>query len=185
MNLNAKIEINFMRNRKDNPKFYSFMAICIIISFVAIVLRLSVFSTTFVFGIVTAAISGIFLIVFLIGLIVLNRREKENKIRSRTQSSTSSTNLRNRHSYNQQVDASRRRLDQKKKYTKKKIIPLHSLAFIDVSEDYLCMVCKLALRKNQKTLICPFCRSYFHEEHLLDWLQMADVCPVCNNSLKE
>ncbi len=111
MNLNAKIEINFMRNRKDNPKFYSFMAICIIISFVAIVLRLSVFSTTFVFGIVTAAISGIFLIVFLIGIIVLNRREKENKIRSRTQSSTSSTNLRNRHSYNQQVDASRRRLD--------------------------------------------------------------------------
>jgi len=47
------------------------------------------------------------------------------------------------------------------------------------------MICKLALRNNQEILICPFCQSYFHEEHLQEWLQIADDCPVCKNSLIE
>ncbi len=59
------------------------------------------------------------------------------------------------------------------------------MVFIDKSLEYLCMICKLALRNNQEILICPFCQSFFHEEHLQDWLQLADDCPVCKNLLKE
>lgn len=73
---------------------------------------------------------------------------------------------------------------QPKKTSKIIVIPLDSFTFTKDSEDYLCMVCKLTIRKNQLVVMCPFCQSYFHKEHFYDWLKIADDCPVCNSRLK-
>jgi len=50
----------------------------------------------------------------------------------------------------------------------------------DESKIYVCMVCKIDLEINQNVLICPSCNSYYHEEHLIQWLQVNTTCPVCS-----
>lgn len=47
-----------------------------------------------------------------------------------------------------------------------------------------CMICKLQLRNEQLAYQCPQSKSYFHEEHLNEWLNDKDECPVCNFILK-
>jgi len=50
----------------------------------------------------------------------------------------------------------------------------------DESKTYVCMVCKIDLEVNQSVLICPSCNSYYHEKHLIQWLQVNTTCPVCS-----
>lgn len=174
-----------MSNKKRDLRLELFTKFYIIFAFMAGVTCVALIGVDGLSAIVAGIVFAIFFIAFIIGKIKLKNRRKKKKTIPRTQPRTTSENLANRHSYYQQVDASRRRLDQKKKYSKKKIIPLQSFTFIDDTEDYLCMVCKLPFRKNQEILICPFCQSYFHKQHLLEWLQIADDCPVCNKLLIE
>jgi hypothetical protein len=47
-----------------------------------------------------------------------------------------------------------------------------------------CMICKLEIRDKQMIMFCPFCKSYFHEDHLNEWLNKNSDCPVCNKPLK-
>ncbi|NHJ48806.1 MAG: E3 ubiquitin protein ligase [Asgard group archaeon] len=49
--------------------------------------------------------------------------------------------------------------------------------------DY-CMICKLEIRDKQLISFCPFCKSYFHKEHLSEWLIKNSDCPVCGKPLK-
>lgn len=42
-----------------------------------------------------------------------------------------------------------------------------------------CAICKLTFSKEQTILSCPKCETFFHEEHLLDWLASNIDCPVC------
>lgn len=49
----------------------------------------------------------------------------------------------------------------------------------DKSKPYVCMVCKRDIEINQDVHNCPNCHSYYHEEHLFQWLQVNTSCPVC------
>ncbi len=49
----------------------------------------------------------------------------------------------------------------------------------DASKAYVCMVCKRDLEINQDVHNCPNCQTYYHEEHLFQWLQVNTSCPVC------
>ncbi len=46
-----------------------------------------------------------------------------------------------------------------------------------------CSICKLELRKRQQKVQCNKCLSIFHKEHLEDWLENKDSCPVCNENI--
>lgn len=48
----------------------------------------------------------------------------------------------------------------------------------------MCMICKLEIRDKQKVITCPFCKSYFHEDHLIEWIALNEDCPVCKKTLK-
>jgi len=43
----------------------------------------------------------------------------------------------------------------------------------------VCMICKLAIRISDYVYQCPECNSYFHQQHLDDWLEKKSTCPVC------
>ena len=49
----------------------------------------------------------------------------------------------------------------------------------------ICQICKLTLRKKQKICQCPGCNSLFHKNHLEEWLETENNCPVCKNRLIE
>jgi hypothetical protein len=50
--------------------------------------------------------------------------------------------------------------------------------------EFVCMICKLPLKKNQQIVQCPMCQSLFHQEHIREWLRMKKQCPVCRQELK-
>ncbi len=43
----------------------------------------------------------------------------------------------------------------------------------------ICAICKLEIRNTQVILICNYCQSLFHKNHLKQWLQTTRECPVC------
>ncbi len=60
------------------------------------------------------------------------------------------------------------------------------IQFMDFSgniDKNVCMVCKLDLRSEQKTLQCPICLSLFHYDHLVSWLKKSQTCPVCGQQI--
>ena len=46
-------------------------------------------------------------------------------------------------------------------------------------EGKVCAICKLDLRKKQKIVACPQCQTLFHKEHLEEWLEKEEKCPIC------
>ena len=51
-------------------------------------------------------------------------------------------------------------------------------------EGKSCSICKLALRKKQKIYQCPYCGYLFHKEHIEEWLENHEDCPVCNKIIQ-
>ena len=49
-------------------------------------------------------------------------------------------------------------------------------------EDF-CMVCKIGLKKSDIVVQCPICESFYHKEHLLEWVRVKSNCPVCSQKL--
>lgn len=47
-----------------------------------------------------------------------------------------------------------------------------------------CMISKITLTSANEILQCPFCKSYFLLEYLVDWVNKNDICPVCQSRLK-
>jgi hypothetical protein len=47
-----------------------------------------------------------------------------------------------------------------------------------------CSICKLELRNKQNILQCKKCFSLFHQQHLKEWLNSEEVCPVCGIEMK-
>ncbi|MFW9923844.1 MAG: RING finger protein [Candidatus Thorarchaeota archaeon] len=56
---------------------------------------------------------------------------------------------------------------------------------LDDDQETNCGICKLEIRKHQQISTCPQCGTLFHKEHLGDWLQKEDKCPVCGFNIKE
>lgn len=48
-----------------------------------------------------------------------------------------------------------------------------------------CMVCQLALRRKESRLYCPFCGNAAHRVHLLEWVHVKKVCPMCGQHIQE
>ena len=61
-------------------------------------------------------------------------------------------------------------------YRKKKLL------YKDSIQGKNCPICKLELRKDQVILACPQCKTPFHEDHLIDWLNTGNNCPVCGEA---
>lgn len=49
----------------------------------------------------------------------------------------------------------------------------------------ICSICKKQLKEEQIILCCKYCSALFHEEHIKEWLQKKDSCPICKYPLKE
>ncbi|MFX0133591.1 MAG: RING finger domain-containing protein [Candidatus Hodarchaeota archaeon] len=47
-----------------------------------------------------------------------------------------------------------------------------------------CSICLLKIGSSEEILRCPYCNSLAHKSHLLEWLKLKGVCPVCKNPLK-
>ena len=52
-------------------------------------------------------------------------------------------------------------------------------------ESKCCSICKLELRENQKIFMCTFCKNLFHKEHIFEWLENDNECPVCQRVIKK
>lgn len=63
-------------------------------------------------------------------------------------------------------------------YIKVKLIKI-----TDLENILRCMICKLEIRNKQLAYQCPICLSYFHKEHLEEWLESNPECPVCEQIL--
>ncbi len=48
-----------------------------------------------------------------------------------------------------------------------------------------CSICKLDLRKKQRIVQCPYCYALFHYDHLYNWLEKNNNCPVCSKEIVE
>jgi len=66
---------------------------------------------------------------------------------------------------------------------KKKEKNLERFVFKGDIKGKICKICKLDLRKKQKVVACPQCQSLFHKEHLEEWLEKSQNCPVCSEKL--
>lgn len=55
---------------------------------------------------------------------------------------------------------------------------------LEEKKPAVCMICKLALKEGQDIKQCPMCQSMFHHEHIIDWLRMKGICPVCQQNLR-
>jgi len=47
-----------------------------------------------------------------------------------------------------------------------------------------CIVCNLPIKKGDKTLKCPYCKNYAHEDHILEWIKIKGKCPFCGRKLE-
>lgn len=52
-------------------------------------------------------------------------------------------------------------------------------------EGLNCSVCKLMIRANQTALECPKCGALFHKNHIYEWLEEHDDCPICNHKISK
>ncbi|MBD3192895.1 MAG: hypothetical protein GF308_19805 [Candidatus Heimdallarchaeota archaeon] len=47
-----------------------------------------------------------------------------------------------------------------------------------------CPACNLPIQPNELIGLCPYCETFFHFSHLLDYLEMNDHCPHCSHLLQ-
>lgn len=47
-----------------------------------------------------------------------------------------------------------------------------------------CLVCFQPLKAGERISICPFCGYGAHENHMEDWLNIKQSCPLCRESIK-
>lgn len=64
-------------------------------------------------------------------------------------------------------------------------IMLKKMVFKGKISGKKCSICKLDLRKKQQIVQCSKCLALFHHDHLSNWLEKNNNCPVCNELLVE
>lgn len=65
-----------------------------------------------------------------------------------------------------------------------KVVILEGLVYEgEIPKDAKCAVCKLSIKKNKDILHCPNCKTLFHKDHLIDWLEQKNNCPICKKPL--
>ncbi|NHK30026.1 MAG: hypothetical protein FK730_01655 [Asgard group archaeon] len=59
---------------------------------------------------------------------------------------------------------------------------LREIAIIKFSDDITgqhCSISKTKFTTGEEVLQCPYCRSLFKRNYLIEWLVKNDICPVC------
>jgi len=48
-----------------------------------------------------------------------------------------------------------------------------------------CMVCALPIKDDQENekVYCPHCRNPAHKKHLIEWINLKGICPLCRKEL--
>ncbi|WXG47426.1 MAG: RING-H2 finger protein [Candidatus Atabeyarchaeum deiterrae] len=49
----------------------------------------------------------------------------------------------------------------------------------------ICMVCGLGLSSVDRIVRCPYCGNSAHEDHIIEWLHVKGICPMCGHHLSE
>jgi len=57
-----------------------------------------------------------------------------------------------------------------------------SVATSDLEEP--CPVCRRPITKGQRIAKCPYCHTYAHYSHLVEWVKVQGSCPICRRHLK-
>ena len=70
---------------------------------------------------------------------------------------------------------------EKKKLTEYKLIINEK----DKLKNEKCLICKLSIKQFEIIAKCPKCLTYFHKEHLDEWLVKKKQCPVCGTEIRE
>ncbi len=58
-------------------------------------------------------------------------------------------------------------------------ITLESLIFDEKILDERCGICKLTFNHGQIAIFCPQCETLYHKDHLINWFQTNNHCPIC------
>ncbi|MHA1685786.1 MAG: RING finger domain-containing protein, partial [Candidatus Heimdallarchaeaceae archaeon] len=51
------------------------------------------------------------------------------------------------------------------------------------AEILKCEICFVPFDLKDEVLYCPFCRTLFHKEHIMNWLSSTDFCPHCKHKI--
>jgi len=179
-----------MNNKRKGFRNECMILILFIVFVAAIILSITLIEINPAGGTIFAILTVLLLFVLIVYIMVFIENQKSEKLKKTKQPKSKRTYkpqgnttylTRSQSNIRRNISTSQK---QPKKTSKIIVIPLDSFTFTKDSEDYICMVCKLTIRKNQLVVMCPFCQSYFHKEHFYDWLKIADDCPVCNSRLK-
>ncbi|MHA1462878.1 MAG: RING finger protein [Candidatus Heimdallarchaeota archaeon] len=55
--------------------------------------------------------------------------------------------------------------------------------FTNEENGEICAICRKNLKKDDLIFQCPNCSTFFHQNHLQEWLKANSECPVCRNTL--
>lgn len=55
--------------------------------------------------------------------------------------------------------------------------------FTSEENGEICAICRKKLKKDDLIIQCPNCSTFFHYNHLQEWLKANSECPVCKNTL--
>jgi len=46
-----------------------------------------------------------------------------------------------------------------------------------------CSVCNLLIKKEEPIAHCPSCKHPAHRTHLLEWIKIKGICPICKQKI--
>ncbi len=133
----------------------------------------------------TFGFSGVGALFLLISLFAYLSLAKPGPIRPfNPPASSPEERIKNQERYKERVqEALNLALGKQKEITPNEIV--FAVESISYTKDDFCMVCKLVFKRKDEILQCPVCESFYHKEHLLDWIRVHSNCPVCNQQLYE
>ena len=59
--------------------------------------------------------------------------------------------------------------------------PIKTLTEEDLGEE--CSICRKNLKQNESIVQCSNCDTFYHLQHLQEWLKKDSGCPVCRNTI--
>lgn len=72
-----------------------------------------------------------------------------------------------------------------KKFEERFIIGKVTSQYWDFNKKETCMVCGLSIKdeEQKEKVYCPNCRNTAHKGHLIEWIKLKGICPLCRTNL--
>jgi hypothetical protein len=55
----------------------------------------------------------------------------------------------------------------------------------DMLEDQKCVVCFIPWNSGGRIVVCKYCKSGGHKNHIEDWVNQKGLCPLCRQTIKK